>query len=103
MCGKSWPTEHKKCPLCGEKTDWFSNVEPDTDWKDAIALHARMPRDEVHDEAKVANWRLAKFEEAGLDTARALELAGNPRVDLHTFQDMIDSGCPVDTAYDIVR
>ena len=53
------------------------------------------PRDEI---AEVLEWRRKILERAGFETALAVRLAGDRRVDLHDLLALVDRGCPPDLA-----
>ena len=52
-------------------------------------------RDET---AEVLEWRRRILERAGFETALAVRLAGDRRVDLHDLLALVDRGCPPDLA-----
>jgi hypothetical protein len=47
-------------------------------------------------------WRAARLRDAGLRRARAEEVAGDPRYDLHELLDLTDRGCPAELALRIL-
>lgn len=54
------------------------------------------------EEQKVEAWRLHVLVEAGYPVALAEQLAGRNHVDLHQAVELVESGCPHETAYRIL-
>ena len=52
---------------------------------------------------RVVRWRANELERAGYDEASAAELAARPDVDLHRATWLLESGCPVELAVEILR
>jgi len=52
---------------------------------------------------RVVRWRAEALERAGYDHASAAELAERPDVDLHRATALLESGCPVALAVQILR
>ena len=52
---------------------------------------------------RVVRWRAEALERAGYDQASAAELAERPDVDLHRATALLESGCPVELAVQILR
>ena len=52
---------------------------------------------------RVVRWRAEALERAGYDHASAAELAERPDVDLHRATALLESGCPVELAVQILR
>lgn len=52
---------------------------------------------------RVVRWRAQELERAGYSPAAAAELAERNDVDLHRAIELLESGCPVDLALDILR
>jgi hypothetical protein len=52
---------------------------------------------------RVVRWRAEALERAGYDDASAAELAERPDVDLHRATALLESGCPVELAVQILR
>lgn len=103
MCGVSWPEEKKECPLCGDSTSYFSDVEPTKDWEELIEERQRSVQAKGSATAKYTNARFERFRRGGLDIDKAMILAGDKHAELHTFEDLIENGCTPDIAYEIVR
>lgn len=61
----------------------------------AVALPAQ------NEHEKVVEWRLFVLERAGYDT-KALLLAENLTVDLHEAVELLEQGCSVETAVEIL-
>jgi hypothetical protein len=51
---------------------------------------------------RIERWRAEELERAGYDAAHAAELATRQDVDLHRAVDLLERGCPVDTALRIL-
>ena len=52
---------------------------------------------------RVERWRAEELERAGYDPDTAAELAARPDVDLHRATSLLESGCPVELAVQILR
>ena len=52
---------------------------------------------------RVVRWRAEELEKAGYDADAAAELAGRNDVDLHRAIGLLESGCPVGLALQILR
>ena len=52
---------------------------------------------------RVVRWRAQELERAGYGPAAAAELAERNDVDLHRATELLESGCPVELALDILR
>jgi len=52
---------------------------------------------------RVVRWRAEALERAGYDAGAAAELAERPDVDLHRATALLESGCPVELAVQILR
>jgi hypothetical protein len=63
---------------------------------------AQMPIQETEAD-RVVRWRAEELEKAGYDSGAAAELAGRNDVDLHRAIGLLESGCPVDLALEILR
>lgn len=59
-------------------------------------LHTRDERDDV------VGWRIERLRSAGYDGESALVLALDRSVDLHVATSLLERGCPVDTALQIL-
>lgn len=94
-CGLHLPPSFLDCPGCGEKTAWFSNVDPDPDWQQTVEL-MRAEKDARGDE-NVAGWRRGRLAELGFAGAMLDLLADSP-VDVHRLADLVGRGCPAETA-----
>ena len=57
---------------------------------------------EETEQDRVHRWRVEALEKAGYDTESADELAGHPDVDLHRAIELLESGCPAETALRIL-
>jgi hypothetical protein len=51
---------------------------------------------------RVELWRLASLERAGYDAESAAVLAASPEVDLHRAVSLLEQGCPVHLALQIL-
>jgi hypothetical protein len=51
---------------------------------------------------RVVDWRRAALERAGYDTSSASKIAARADVDLHYAVDLVRSGCPPETALEIL-
>jgi hypothetical protein len=51
---------------------------------------------------RVVDWRRAALERAGYDTSSASKIAARADVDLHYAVDLLRSGCPAETALQIL-
>jgi hypothetical protein len=51
---------------------------------------------------RVEQWRLASLERAGYDLESAAVLAASPEVDLHSAVTLLEQGCPVPLALQIL-
>ena len=51
---------------------------------------------------RVERWRAEALEKVGYDVISAHELAARPDVDLHLAIELIEAGCPVALALDIL-
>lgn len=58
-------------------------------------------RDESETE-RVIRWRLEELTKAGYDWRASMHLAARPDIDLHLAADLLERGCPVDTALRIL-
>ena len=47
-------------------------------------------------------WRLERLERAGYDEVQSMELAVRHDIDLHLATDLLESGCPPETALRIL-
>lgn len=47
---------------------------------------------------EVVAWRCERLEEVGYDLTAAIELAEAPHVDLHRAVELVQLGCPAETA-----
>lgn len=54
------------------------------------------------EQTRVLDWRLQRALELGLDFEQAQELAHSD-ADLHQLENLLAAGCPVATAWEIVR
>jgi len=52
---------------------------------------------------RVQRWRIEELERAGYDTQSASELAARNDVDLHRAVELIENGCSVELALEILR
>jgi hypothetical protein len=51
---------------------------------------------------RIQRWRAEELERAGYGTSDAAELAGRSDVDLHLAVDLLERGCPMQTALRIL-
>jgi len=51
---------------------------------------------------RVEHWRAEELIRAGYTPSDAVALAGRHDIDLHCAVELLDMGCPVDTALDIL-
>jgi hypothetical protein len=51
---------------------------------------------------KVERWRAQELEKVGYDVISAHELATRPDVDLHLAIELVEAGCPVQLALEIL-
>lgn len=51
---------------------------------------------------RIERWRAEELERAGYGADAAAQLASRPYVDLHLAVDLLESGCPPDTALRIL-
>jgi hypothetical protein len=51
---------------------------------------------------RIERWRAEELERAGYDPANAAELASRQDIDLHLAVDLLERGCPVETALRIL-
>jgi hypothetical protein len=60
--------------------------------------------EDVYDQEQVVvlEWRVETLRRAGFDAASALDLALCRHVDLHSAVCLVERGCPVDTALQIL-
>lgn len=56
----------------------------------------------LDEESAIFAWRLGTLDQAGYDGLSAVLLASSRHVDLHLAVDLLDRGCPPDTALDIL-
>jgi hypothetical protein len=52
---------------------------------------------------RVERWRAEELERAGYDTSSAAELAARNDVDLHRAVELVEAGCPIELALEILR
>lgn len=52
---------------------------------------------------RVQRWRVEELERAGYDTQSATELAERSDVDLHRAVELIEAGCSIELAVQILR
>jgi hypothetical protein len=57
---------------------------------------------EVTERERIEMWRAEALERAGYDPDSAVELATRHDVDLHLAVELLEQGCPVDTALRIL-
>lgn len=58
---------------------------------------------EIDTEAeRIERWRAEELERAGYESVHAAELAARQDVDLHLAVDLLERGCPVETAVRIL-
>lgn len=93
-CGISYPPTVSECRVCGDTTDYLSNVDPDHDWQAAVELAATGPSAV---EQQVQQWRRLQLERIGF-TGLVLDILVEADTDVHRAQDLIGAGCPVETA-----
>lgn len=55
------------------------------------------------EQEQVERWRAQQLERAGFPAAAAAELAHRSDVDLHAAMDLLQKGCPPETALSILR
>lgn len=63
---------------------------------------AQLHPERATEERCVARWRFAQLLRAGYGRRAASQVAGRPDVDLHLAVDLVQRGCPVDTALKIL-
>jgi hypothetical protein len=51
---------------------------------------------------RIERWRAEELERAGYDSVDAADLASRPYVDLHLAVELLERGCPVETALKIL-
>ncbi len=51
---------------------------------------------------RIQRWRAEELERAGYDAGAALELAARQDIDLHLAVDLLERGCPLETAVRIL-
>ena len=51
---------------------------------------------------RIERWRAEELERAGYEPLQAAELAARNDVDLHLAVDLLERGCPIDTALRIL-
>ena len=54
------------------------------------------------EQERVERWRVEALERAGYEPEAAAELAAHPDVDLHRAIELLESGCPAETALRIL-
>lgn len=59
-------------------------------------------RRELDEDLRVVLWRTAMLSQAGYDEETAFDLALNKDVDLHLAAQLLERGCPQDTALRIL-
>ena len=52
---------------------------------------------------RVERWRAEALERAGYDTQSAAELAARSDIDLHRAVELVESGCSIELAVEILR
>jgi hypothetical protein len=117
MCGISWPTKYKVCPVCGGAADYISNEMPSPDWEESLAQALQTADPELITAAvpsrvarNVEDMRFKRFTDAGLDVARAMVCASDKTMDTHKFEHMVEKMVAkgytheqaLDLAYDIL-
>lgn len=100
-CGISYPISIVQCMVCGQKTDPFSNVAPDADWREKVDS-LNQPPDTDWDDA-VPRWRFAELLRAGYAPRQAEELATRASwdVDLQQARELAAKAGP-ELAYEIL-
>lgn len=63
---------------------------------------AEITLDQDTEAGRVVDWRRAELERAGYDMEAAAALAPRVDVDLHVAVDLLRSGCPAETALQIL-
>jgi hypothetical protein len=58
---------------------------------------------ETTEQERIEQWRATALERAGYDAAAAAELAARTDIDLHLAVELLENGCPADTALRILR
>jgi hypothetical protein len=66
-----------------------------------VATDAAVLADETEDE-RVIRWRLQQLAKAGYSWACAMVIAANRDIDLHRAMRLVQTGCPIDTAMQIL-
>jgi hypothetical protein len=66
-----------------------------------IATGVAVLVDETEDE-RVIRWRLQQLAKAGYSWACAMVIAANRDIDLHRAVRLVQAGCPIDTAMQIL-
>jgi hypothetical protein len=58
---------------------------------------------ETTEQERIEQWRAGALERAGYSVQAAAELAARSDVDLHLAVELLENGCPADTALRILR
>lgn len=66
-----------------------------------VAADVAVLADETEDE-RVIRWRLQQLAKAGYSWACAMVIAANRDIDLHRAVRLVQAGCPIDTAMQIL-
>ena len=92
----------RACKKCDVRWPTDARHDPSPGWEEHLlnlqAANSAMPAVE----ARKADERLTRFQEAGLDMSLALEYAADPSADLHLFERLRRQGCPLHLAIEIV-
>jgi hypothetical protein len=82
-----------------------TTIQPPPDQQDVAT--DQLEQDEVTEDERVVAWRLERFVELGVESPMAEMLAAdlnlNTRVDWHEVANLLNHGCPVGLAVEIVR
>jgi len=106
-CGINYPVHFqcRKCKVCGEATNEFSDDAPDTDWQKKVELAQKdmavyIPEDKSN-QVQVDIWREEELIAAGFSEGSAAELAANVTIDLHKACELARAAGP-EIAYRIL-
>lgn len=93
-CGINYPTSYQSCEACGEKTDWMVGDEPDPDYDEKVRLRLAGPS---VTEAGMRDYRHRELSRLGFGGA-ILDVLADASTDVHLARQLIESGCPLETA-----
>lgn len=98
-CALNYPT-YGQCRVCYEKLDWITGQEATPDLEDQIRLRNASTRLDSSEQER--NWRTKQFYTAGYPYEYAVRMAKEQEIDLHKACELLEAGCDVSVALEIL-